>query len=109
MEAPIVHRLHTARERIEMFRQHLSIICEHALGHILLEVHAPVNSRRWVGSSVIADPEAPSVQLHCDVIVVAFIQQDTTVLISSNLKTNIHQVLFTKARVLNISLHVTYH
>lgn len=45
----------------------------------------PVYCRRRVGSSVVADPEAPPVQLHCYVIIVTLVQQDAAVLISSNL------------------------
>lgn len=64
----------------------------------------PVYSRRRIGSSVVADPEASPVQLHGNVIIIPFIQQHATVLIGSNLKTQqvrhvsglqVHIVLFT--------------
>lgn len=49
--------------------------------------YVPVYSRRRVGPSIVADPEASPVQLHGNVIIVSFIQQHATVLICSNLKT----------------------
>lgn len=61
-------------------------IAECAVGCLCLRVHVPVYGRRRVRSGVVADPEAPPVQLHGDVIIVPFIQQHTTVLICRNLR-----------------------
>lgn len=50
-------------------------------------MHVPVYGRGRVGSGFVADPEAPPVQLHGDVIVVPFVEQHAAVLVCGNLKT----------------------
>lgn len=80
----------TERERFSLNVFHPSWECgiiECAVGHLCLYVQVPVYSRWRVRSSVVADPEAPPVQLHGNVIIVSLIQQHSTVLICGNLKT----------------------
>lgn len=107
MEITIIHCLHTEskRERHEgeiHFRHLYHPSCERGARERAFCI--PVYSRRRIGSSVVADPEASPVQLHGNVIIIPFIQQHATVLIGSNLKTQqdlhvsglqVHLVLFT--------------
>lgn len=86
METAIVHCLHTERDRMAIVCLNTLVIHHMNEASVTLYVRVPVYSRRRIGSSIIADPEASPVQLHGNVIIVSFIQQHAAVLVCRNLK-----------------------